>query len=72
MQVFVYYHDDYADNGGVGIERFASRDEAASFITQRLARVQNPDTKRYTVIEGRVLTVNPVTFATRVNLELDV
>lgn len=34
--VYVYYHDDYEINGGIGLKEVENREEAADFISERL------------------------------------
>lgn len=36
VRYFVYYCDDYADNGGVGFEGFETREDALKFINGRV------------------------------------
>ncbi len=60
MPVFVYYTDDYPDNGGVGFTEFADRDLALNFINARLNRSEKPDINNYIVIEGKLLTLEAV------------
>lgn len=66
--IFVFYNDDYADNCGVGLARFESRDHAAEFIAERMKTAQRPDKINYTVIEGRELSILPKEVATRIEL----
>jgi hypothetical protein len=60
-QVFVYYHDDYYDNGGVGLSEFDSDQAATDFILARMERVADEGgeskLENYTVIRGRKLAV---------------
>lgn len=69
MKIFVYYHDDYYDNDGVGLKEFDSEALAAEFIAGRLKQVPQPNANNYTVIRGTRLSVNPVEYATKIELK---
>ena len=56
---FVYYSDDYEENGGVGLERLKSEEEVIAFIESRM-KVFNGKPENYTVIEGFEVAVEPV------------
>lgn len=36
MSIFVYYSDDYEENGGAGLVELKATHEAASFIRERM------------------------------------
>ena len=58
--VFVYYNDDYCDNGGVGLERFEDRTLAEKFILKRLKMDDRKIVTNYTVIEGQEMPIKIV------------
>lgn len=72
-RVFVYHDDDYAENGGIGLEICLNREAAAKFITSRLAENGYDQRKRtidnYIVIQGWQLSIVPEQYATRLKLE---
>lgn len=61
MPLFVYYEDDYADNGGMGLQEFDNVQEAQAFIEKRLGfdGCRKKTIDDYKVIEGRRLKVEP-------------
>jgi len=66
---FVFYHDDYPDNGGIGMKRFATAKEAARYIECRIA--EDPISRtmdKYTVIEGKEHETMAVKYATKVGI----
>lgn len=53
MKYFVYYDDDYPDNGGIGIEECASKSEVTKFIEDRIsADPIHRSLDKYTLIYG--------------------
>lgn len=68
MNVFVFYHDDYYEMGGVGFESFDSLGQAEGFIASRMANLKKPDCKGYRVVVGDELKVNAISYATKVEL----
>ena len=69
MSIFVYYSDDYKENGGVGFVELESKCLAASFIRQRMAAAEKPNINAYRVIEGRELKVKITQIAARIDVE---
>lgn len=64
---FVYYRDDYAEMGGVGMGCFDSLDFALEFIQSRLsARGSEGDLNHYNLIEGKNLPLVAVSTITKV------
>jgi len=54
LKYFVYYSDDYYDDGGVGLEACETAKDAQHFIEQRIS--QDPTKRKieyYIVIEGK-------------------
>jgi len=50
---YVYYHDGYADNGDIGLEKFEEMDKVIKFIENRIVADPIERTKdMYTVIDG--------------------
>ena len=68
MQWFVYYHDDFFDNGGVGFMTFDSKQDAVKFIEERLGRADLPDIANYTVVCGDVMPIHVVERISRITL----
>lgn len=48
---YVYFSDDYADNGGVGLDSFELEDQAISFIEKRISK-NECSLNCYTLIYG--------------------
>ena len=71
MTIFVYYSDDYEDNGGVGFCEFAGKSEAESFIRDRLAMegCREKTISDYQVIEGRRLSLEATTLVKTVRIK---
>lgn len=69
--VFVYYTDDYWENGGVDLKAFRTREEAENFI---ISRIQAKDTSRertiedYTVIIGEQIEIEVVETVSKIKL----
>ena len=58
MEYFVFYKDDYYENGGVDLRRFKNLGLACQFIEERIK--QNPeerDVSDYILIRGEELTI---------------
>ena len=68
-KVFVYYSDDYYDNGGIGLEEFNSRVDAEEFIAKRMAADSDRTLDMYTVIEGLYLEPRAVEVAKVIRLD---
>ena len=69
MTVFVFYDDGQWDDGDVGWEDCGTREEAAKFIQERMAKAKKPDLSDYLVIEGKPLKITAVQVATRIQFE---
>ncbi len=68
MNYFVYWSDDYPDNGGVGIEPFPSLDEALRFIESRLVK-NKVAIDCYTLIKGVEMELGVAQYATTVKVK---
>ena len=69
MKYYVYYSDDYADNGGVGFEEFDTKGEAEGFIEKRIAQYPfERNVGNYTVIEGSRVSVKACQTAVKVRI----
>lgn len=66
MEYFVVYMDDYADNGGFGLESFESKEDAIAFIEQRMAQDCDRKLPNYTLIEGKILPLKAVEVVTKI------
>lgn len=69
MKVFVFYSDDYEDNGGVGLEEFDSISGAEAFIIQRMSSDKERELRNYRVIVGREWKICPVTVVTKFEIK---
>lgn len=65
---FVFYDDDYPGNGGIGLSKFDSQQEAEEFIKSRMAERDKPDISNYTVIEGVQKNVVEISRVTEVRI----
>ena len=72
MKTFVYYEDDYPDNGGIGLEQFDSIGGAEAFIIQRMKSGDKRELGHYRVIVGREWKICPVTVVTRFEIKEEV
>lgn len=66
---FVYYEDDYPDNGGVGLLSFDNLSDAKSFIEGRLLQIPNTTLENYLLIEGRAMQLSVVAQVTKIRAE---
>lgn len=68
MKYFVFYEDDYPDNGGVGLEVFDEVGKAEEFI---LDRMKSKDTEqiKYTVIKGEQMQIVKKEVTTKISIE---
>lgn len=55
MKYFVYYHDDYDEMGGKGLEAFQSQELALNFIRERLKNCEKPDIANYNLFRAHEL-----------------
>ena len=70
MKYFVFYDDDYAEDGGTGLERFETAKLAAKFIQERIAaKPAERELLNYTVIFGEEKAVAAVETATRIKIQ---
>lgn len=67
--IFVYYNDDYPDNGGLGLERFPTAEKAEAFIAERMKHSLRKVLSDYTVIGGEELTVRAAEVVKTVKIE---
>jgi hypothetical protein len=68
MKYYVSYDDDYDNNGGVGLSEFDGVPQALAFIEERMSVKGSRGEKtlsNYTLIQGRVLTVEPIKVITK-------
>ena len=66
MKYFVEYNDDYADNGGVGVEQFDEKKEALEFIEKRMEQDSSRTLSNYTLIRGEVIQMKAVEVVTKI------
>lgn len=69
MRYFVFYNDDYADNGGIGFEAFASEADALKFIEQRLSEHSNTGLDAYRLVAGCEVNIEAAETVTRVRVK---
>jgi hypothetical protein len=60
MNYYVYYYDDYAENGGIGLEVFEEKDEALQFIEDRMKQDRGRKLEDYKLLYGRELKLKAV------------
>lgn len=65
---FVFYDDDYADNGGIGFEFFSTQDQAIQFIQKRMDQDSSRTIENYQVIEGIERLIESVEVVTKIKL----
>lgn len=68
MAYFVYFNDDYCENGGVGLKEVTSPADVETFITDRMAQDPKRKIDMYTVIEGNKRSIRPIEVVTKVQL----
>ena len=69
---FVYYHDDFTGNGGVGFVSFKNDIEALEFISERMdRRGLEADISKYMLIRGEKLKLKPRKVVTKVGIDLE-
>ena len=61
---FVYYENGFFEDGGVGFERFATKEEALDFINDRTVGVLDPT--NYTLIQGRAISLRAQEVVTKI------
>lgn len=67
---YVFYEDDWCDNGGVGLEKFEELPGALAFIEKRMAAEPGErPLDRYTLIEGHEAPLKPLTVVTKITTE---
>jgi len=66
---FVYYEDDYPDNGGVGIEKFQTEEQVCEFIERRLNEDKDRQLDNYTIIKGEIIDIEQVEVAIKIRLK---
>ena len=69
MKYFVFYSDDYPDNGGVGLKECETVEAAESFIEQRMKVVKHNNLAHYKVIIGATVELTTVDKITKVKIE---
>jgi hypothetical protein len=65
---FVFYQDDYAENGGVGLAEFGTKAEAEAFIVERMSRSSEPNILAYKVISGFEHAIEKVQVVSKVKI----
>ena len=60
LKYFIEYNDDYADNGGVGIEQFDDKNKALEFVETRMKQNSTRKLSDYTLIKGEVIPMKAV------------
>lgn len=65
MKYFVEYSDDYADNGGQGVDMFDTKQEALDFIQKRITE-RSSKLSCYTLIYGKILELKSVDVVTKI------
>ena len=69
MEWFVFYNDDYPDNGGVGFHKCDSAQVAQRFIQNRMSEDPKYRTlDKYTVVEGEEHELIAIVQVTKVGI----
>ena len=58
--IIVYYSDDYADNGGIGLEEFSTIEESTTWIKKRMSESRDRTIEDYRVFRAEELTIKVV------------
>lgn len=69
---WVYYHDGFCENGDEGLEGFEHRDEAESFINNRLIgkhKREQSIKESYVIIKGTRIDIESVEAVTKIKLK---
>jgi hypothetical protein len=69
MKYFVYYNDDYPDNGGIGIADFDTKENAIAFIEGRMKGDNDRYLNCYTLIYGDELKLKAVEVVSKIEVE---
>lgn len=69
MNYYVYYYDDYPENGGVGLEVFEEKDKALQFIENRLKQDCERKLEGYKLLYGKELKLKAVETVTKITNE---
>jgi hypothetical protein len=64
---YVFYNDDFPDNGGIGFEEFKTKTQATDFITVRMGKVKNAALANYRLITGEELILKATQTITQVS-----
>lgn len=74
MKHYVFFNDDYANCGGIGLKEYETKQEAIKFIEKRLElNLDGPferSINNYTVIYGKKAVLETVSVATKVKIEV--
>lgn len=66
MKFFVYYNDDYQENGGIGLSCHEDKASALEFIEGRIKEKPSRTLDDYVLIEGSMLTLKVVEYVKRI------
>ena len=66
MDYFVYYNDDFCDNGGHGLEACVDIETALNFIEGRLGMGRNYQLSDYILIKGKEIRLKPIETITKI------
>ena len=66
MKYFVEYNDDYADNGGIGLEQFDEKQQALEFVEKRMKQDSSRTLSNYTLIKGEDIQMKAVEVVTKI------
>jgi len=67
---FVYYDDDYPENGGVGFEKFETEKLLFEFIAKRIKEDPTRELTNYTVVKGDAYILEGIQYATSFKLKM--
>lgn len=73
MTIYVYYEDDYADNGGIGLSEFnqteGAMEHALLFIEERMKSHPKATIENYRMILGKELPLEAAQVVTKVRVK---
>lgn len=72
MKHYVFFNDDYANCGGIGLKECETKQKATKFIEERLKHGESSrkSIDNYTVIYGRKAVLKTVEVATKVEIDV--
>ena len=66
---YVFHDDDYANEGGIGWQYFATEQEALDFITGRIKQDVTRSLDNYALIEGKKRNLKAIETVTKIVID---